>query len=974
LKTLSGEDCRLVPAKADPVPGAIREDAALSCGGRITGNVASIQLPGVNLSEGAAGQQALKLAAGQLRQFLAPQRAYACDLAKPVPGVAGTMLFACRQNNDGWPIVVLARLRGGRLTAISGPASAWPALKALVGIGSDGQSLAALKQEISAFWSRPIVIASAGDQARIQSLRDAARLSNSQFAFAAAEQNLREALDLQVRLFGEADVNSASILMDLAVIVANQGRWDEADRLLQRAGPIIDRSPQLADRAKLSGYLASVLWMKGDRPRAFDAARSAVAQWRTIAAAMPVPSDNGADPLGGPLASAELAMALNREAGFLLQDDDPVSANARASEAVALLDKAEDAPRWWKAEILANLGLSSISLGRIFAGESYFKAAIDIRRKYFGEDISTMRMQIALAQGYQAEGLSEAAIIAFRNALVAARKLPRSSAPFKADDLVPFAAAVVQHSAGVGDPKARQGLLAEAFDAFQMASVPGRDQAVLVASQRLAASSPRLADLLRRAVDEESARAQVRGAIAAAEALPPDEQDPALLEKLGRQLKDSEARAAAVKKNLALEFPDFAALQSPPLPTLDAVRTQLRDGEGLVTFLIGRKASYVQLVKRSGLTLAPIPAGEEELRDAVRTLRHGLEIEGKAVADFDLAASHRLFSQLFGNLADDLVGLRRLIVVPTGPLASIPFEVLVSRPGRAGDYAGSRWLVQDLAITHTPSLASFISLRSTRLVKSQPYRLLAIADPAIGKASPARPPAGIVVPVGTGSCAADGAVPRAAIAGLNALPDTRQEVQAVGRAIGGKATLLTGGEANEPAFYRQSLSEYRILYFATHGLIPGELACQSEAGLVLTPPAKSGTNHADDGMLSASEIAGLNLHADLVVLSACNTAASAGSGQSGGEALSGLAQAFFRAGARNLVVTHWQVPSAATTQLMSNAFAAMQRDTALPIDEALRKAQVAAIGDRAKAHPFFWGAFEVLGDGAAAPLEERAAS
>ena len=88
LKTLSGENCRLVPAKAEPVPGAIRADAALSCGGRIIGNVASMQVPGINLSGGAAGQQALTLAAGQLRQFLAPQRAYDCEPAKPVPAVA----------------------------------------------------------------------------------------------------------------------------------------------------------------------------------------------------------------------------------------------------------------------------------------------------------------------------------------------------------------------------------------------------------------------------------------------------------------------------------------------------------------------------------------------------------------------------------------------------------------------------------------------------------------------------------------------------------------------------------------------------------------------------------------------------------------------------------------------------------------------------------------------------------------------
>jgi CHAT domain-containing protein len=172
------------------------------------------------------------------------------------------------------------------------------------------------------------------------------------------------------------------------------------------------------------------------------------------------------------------------------------------------------------------------------------------------------------------------------------------------------------------------------------------------------------------------------------------------------------------------------------------------------------------------------------------------------------------------------------------------------------------------------------------------------------------------------------------------------------------ADLLTGPGATEAALRREPLDQFRVLYFATHGLLPGELNCQAQPALALSPPATPATTKAEDGLLDAGEIAGLRLNADLVVLSACNTAESGT--KFGGEALGGVAQAFFFAGASTLVASHWQVPSAATVALMVGMF---QRLGTMPTAEALRQSQLALIARPATANPFHWAAFTVLGDG-----------
>jgi CHAT domain-containing protein len=178
--------------------------------------------------------------------------------------------------------------------------------------------------------------------------------------------------------------------------------------------------------------------------------------------------------------------------------------------------------------------------------------------------------------------------------------------------------------------------------------------------------------------------------------------------------------------------------------------------------------------------------------------------------------------------------------------------------------------------------------------------------------------------------------------------------------------IRLGSRATEHEVKRLSdagdLAKYRMIHFATHGTLAGELTGTHEPGLILTPP-DTASDH-DDGYLSASEIAALKLDADWVVLSACNTAAG---GATNAEALSGLGRAFIYAGARSLLVSHWAVYSEATVKLITGAVSEMSRDPKVGRSEAMRRSMLALIdkGSNEEAHPAFWAPFVVVGEGAA---------
>jgi CHAT domain-containing protein len=202
-------------------------------------------------------------------------------------------------------------------------------------------------------------------------------------------------------------------------------------------------------------------------------------------------------------------------------------------------------------------------------------------------------------------------------------------------------------------------------------------------------------------------------------------------------------------------------------------------------------------------------------------------------------------------------------------------------------------------------------------------------------------------------------------AGLAPLPETAEELRLVSRALGAaESEIHLGAEATEAAVKGANLARYGVVYFATHGLVAGEVKGLAEPALALTLPEIA--NDVDDGLLTASEVAQLKLNADWVVLSACNTAAGE---RPGAEALSGLARAFFYAGARAILVSHWQLDSNAAVRLTTATFKALQQQPNIGRAEALRLAMLGYLSDGSNpwnAYPDYWAAFSLIGEGGGA--------
>jgi CHAT domain-containing protein len=194
------------------------------------------------------------------------------------------------------------------------------------------------------------------------------------------------------------------------------------------------------------------------------------------------------------------------------------------------------------------------------------------------------------------------------------------------------------------------------------------------------------------------------------------------------------------------------------------------------------------------------------------------------------------------------------------------------------------------------------------------------------------------------------------------LPETTDELCSVARNLGAGSDLWLGNRMTERTIKKLSVSrklqDYRILHFATHGLVAGDLN-GAEPSLMFTPP--DSPNEEDDGLLTASEAAQLELDADWVVMSACNTAA--GDAEDA-EALAGLTRAFFYAGARSLLVSHWAVNSDAAVEITTGTFNAMKADANIGRAEALRRSLKSLIAKGGvAAHPSVWAPFILVGEG-----------
>ena len=318
--------------------------------------------------------------------------------------------------------------------------------------------------------------------------------------------------------------------------------------------------------------------------------------------------------------------------------------------------------------------------------------------------------------------------------------------------------------------------------------------------------------------------------------------------------------------------------------------------------------------------------------------------------------------------------------VPSGPLTSLPFHLLVTeKPATAipqlkdiASYRDAAWLIKRQGLSVLPALAGLKALRQVARRDAGARPLVGFADPVFDPAERAKALAErratqtrVAVTRGYGDFWQGAGIDRAKLARyLPSLLDTADELKAVAGKLGAAASdVHLGSDATEATVKRTALADYRVVYFATHGLVAGDVAGLGEPSLALTLPRQP--TELDDGLLTASEVAQLKLNADWVVLSACNTAAA---DKPGAEALSGLARAFFYAGARALLVSHWSVDSEAATRLTTSTFAIMKADPKLGRAAALRNAMLTYMNDKSSplnAYPAFWAPFSIIGEGAA---------
>jgi CHAT domain-containing protein len=434
------------------------------------------------------------------------------------------------------------------------------------------------------------------------------------------------------------------------------------------------------------------------------------------------------------------------------------------------------------------------------------------------------------------------------------------------------------------------------------------------------------------------------------------------------QLEAKAEEYRQVQTRIRLESPRYAALTQPSPATVDEIRRGLLDDDTvLLEFYVGKDhhflttdRSFLWAVTRSALLTHSLP--EQATLEAAARKVHALMIERQrtrapdAVREADRllqAESKALSRMLLGGVADrletDWKG-KRLLIVSSGALAYLPFGAL---PSPAGD--STRPLLLDHEVVFAPSASVLLAQRQEARPSAPSVSVAVLADPVFEKADPrvgARGPAASAAAVPVGLTRAMESLGRA---GFTRLPFSRREADAIAALVPSSSLLkATDFAASRTLVARGALDHHRIVHFATHGLLDSEHPDLS--GLVLSLVDEKGAPV--DGFLRMHEIYNLHLPADLVVLSACQTALGR---EIRGEGLVGLTRGFMYAGARAVVASLWQVDDESTAELMKRFYRAMLKDGRRPAD-ALRAAQLELSRHPRWAAPFYWAGFVLQGE------------
>jgi CHAT domain-containing protein/Flp pilus assembly protein TadD len=773
--------------------------------------------------------------------------------------------------------------------------------------------------------------------------------------YAEAEPLIKHVLEIREKVQGRDHPDVAVSLKNLARLYSEEGRYADAETLITRAIQIEEKAfgtghPEVATSL-------TILAADYQERRRFEEAEPLLKRALAIR-----------EKALGPV-NAETAQVVNNIAGMYVEQKRYADAEPLLKRAAEINEKTlgPDHPEF--ASSLHNLGYLYFHEGRFADAEPLLTRALAIRQKALGPDHPDIALTLhALAAIYDAQGRTAEALTAERSAtaIVVKRREQDSTRTGNSererqtgrDYFLRLVHLLWSDSEKTGGPT--DGAVDEAFRAAQYAGGIETAKAVSGTMARYASGTDELATLVRERQDLSGRWQRLDSDLLKAVALPPDKRNADKEAALRKEHAEVEAKLAADNEKLRTAFPRFAELaEARPVHVAD-IQAVLGNDEAFTAFTLGDKDSFLFVIRKQDAHLFKLNLTKAQAADTVKSLRAALEND----TPVDVLKAYQFYQTLLGPADALIADAKSLIVSPDGALQSLPFAVLVTKPptgtiAKSSDYQAVAWLIRRQAVTVVPAASSLAALRRYAEEKHGTNPFVGFGDPLFDGSGSKRG-------INTASMYQGAEVSPVQLRRLPRLPETADELRAEAEILGAPETSLhLGPNATVTALNHLDLSNTRVLSFATHGLIAGDLPKLGEPALALTPPARATPD--DDGLLRASEVSRLKLDADFVILSACNTAAP--DGAPGAEGLSGLAKAFFYAGARSLLVSHWPVASEATVKLTTGLIQTNASDPGVGRAEALRRAMLAMIDDTSdgaeRAHPFFWAPFILAGEGGA---------
>ncbi len=387
---------------------------------------------------------------------------------------------------------------------------------------------------------------------------------------------------------------------------------------------------------------------------------------------------------------------------------------------------------------------------------------------------------------------------------------------------------------------------------------------------------------------------------------------------------------------------------------LKEIQNSIENNQVMVSYFFDPENLYIILLSNNNFEIKKIRKKNKVIEDLITKIRGSLNLNNKGIINkFDISNSNKLYNLIIEPIENKIQSKSELIIIPHKSLNSLPFEILLKNDTKNKakfDYTNLNWFGKKFAISYYPSIYSYFELKSLPNNKST-FSFVGLGDPKFKENK-----IQLSKKMDINKVMLRGIADPDEIRKLSELPETRDELKFIAEIFKDNSKLYLGNEFTEDKIKSIDLSKFKFISFATHAVIANQIENIGEPGLILTPPVKANKNN--DGILTVSEIERLNLNSDIVILSACNTASEDGSPNANG--LSGLTSAFFQAGTKSMLVTHWDVETNSAVYLTTKTFEKLKNMKNLSI--ALQKTKNEMMDNIETSHPLFWAPFVLIGN------------